>query len=90
MSILKTLEGCIGKVSPELIENKILYVELDKENYELFDSEISSEYILQEQKMPDIGKCKILTYLGYKVIIVNNKDRDKLDNFYIAFKTKIV
>jgi hypothetical protein len=80
----------------ELIENRILYIEVDKENYEEIDSEFSaivndpSVVILKDQKVADIGKCITLTYNGYNIIIVQDKNKNRMNSFYLAFKTTII
>jgi hypothetical protein len=96
MNIIKTLDRCLHMIPPELIENKVLYVEVDKENYEEIDTEVSaiisdpSVNILKEQKVADIGKCITLTYMGYQFIIVQDKNKSRQKSFYLAFKTTII
>jgi len=90
MSILKTLENCIKLIPLELVEDRIFYIELDKKNYDSIDDEINATYVLQEAKVPDMGKGKVLVYMGYRFVFVVNKDKTKTDDFYIAFKTKIL
>jgi hypothetical protein len=96
MNILKTLDRCMHMIPLELIENRILYIEVDKENYEEIDSEISaivndpSVVILKDQKVADIGKCITLTYNGYNIIIVQDKNKNRMNSFYLAFKTTII
>ena len=91
MGVLKTLESCIGKIDPELVEGGIFYIELDKDTYDGLDSEINAEFIIQQEaKVPDMGKSKVLTYLGRKFIMVVNKDKGRQESFYLSFKTKII
>jgi hypothetical protein len=96
MNILKTLDRCMHMIPLELIENRILYIEVDKENYEEIDSEIlaivndPSVVILKDQKVADIGKCITLTYNGYNIIIVQDKNKNRMNSFYLAFKTTII
>jgi len=96
MSILGTISGCIDILPGELVEGKILYIELDIENYDILQEEIAAAtpvdggIVLLEQRVDDIGKGLVLNFQrGYKVVIVSNKG-SRLDNFYIAFKTKII
>ena len=75
----------------ELIEDKVLYIELDRDNYKVIQEEIDAKYdLVAEQKVADIGKCLTMQFLEFKIIIALNKSKSKLDNFYIAFKTKII
>lgn len=95
MSILGTITTCINRIPPELIDEKILYAEVDQENYDGLDAEFAlvvndSNYIFKEQKVSDFGKCKIFMYSGYKIIVALDKNKIKQDKFYIAFKTKII
>ena len=90
MSILKTLENLIGLMPLELVKDGIFYIELDKKNYDSIDDEIDATYVIQEAKVPDIGKGKVLVFMGYKFIFVINKDKIGTESFYIAFKTKIL
>ena len=77
------------KISPEIIEGRTFYVELDKEGYDEIDKDVN--LLIQEQKVPDIGPCKVFVGPnGYKVIAVLNKDKAGGDSFYIAFRTKIL
>jgi hypothetical protein len=94
MGILGTLERCIHSIPSDLIEGKVVYIELDKDNYEVLEVEISlqvnAEFLLKETKVADIGKCIVLNYEGYKIVISVNIDKTKMGDFYFAFKTKII
>jgi dihydroneopterin aldolase len=94
MGILASIDRCVNQIPKDLVENKILYLELDKKNYELVQEEIEvvtgSDVKLIEQKVDDIGKSIVLNYNDYKIVIIVNKDKEGLDTFYVAFKTKIL
>ena len=93
MGILKVFEDCIGKINPELIKDRTIYIELDSQtNKEFKETELANlDCSTVESKIPDVGNASVVNFMGYKFIIVENKDvKTKMDDFYIAFKTKIV
>lgn len=96
MNILGTIDRCISMIPKELIEGNILYAELDKESYALIQEEVKSiekvdgGITLSEDRFVDFGKSLVIKFMDYKVIVVLNKDKPKADNFYLAFKTKII
>jgi hypothetical protein len=95
MSILSSIQDVLVRLPIDKVEGSIVFIELDSINYETVRNELDSMIvagmpILQESKVEDIGKCIRLNYIGYIVLITNNKDeKESLSNFYIAFKTKI-
>jgi len=96
MGILHTINDCINKIPQELIDNKVLYVEIDAESYENLDKEFSqitndqNFSILPEQKVPDMGKCIVFNYADYKIFITKGPMKSKQNDIYVAFKTKII
>lgn len=95
MSIIGTISNCIDRIPVDLIQDKIFYAEVDKENYDGIEEEFAkitndTNYSFKEEKVSDIGKCKVLVYKDYKVVITQSPIKVKLDNFYVAFKTRIV
>ena len=95
MGVLSTIDRAISAVQDDLIDGKIVYIELDKDNYELVQKEVENYKLaenisLEEKKVADIGKCLVLSYMDYKVIITVNNDKRKMEDFYFAFKTKII
>jgi len=83
-------------IPKELVENNILYAEVDKESYALVQEEVNNiikvdgGITLAEDRFVDFGKSLVIKFQDYKVIVVLNKDKPKADNFYLAFKTKII
>lgn len=95
MTILQTVDRCLNMIPKELINDKILYVEVDGESYEGLDGEFSKltsspDVLFVEQKIADIGKCKVFTFGEYKVIITSDKKKTRSSSFYVAFKTKVL
>lgn len=94
MGILLTIDRCLNMIPSELIENKIVFIELDKDSYESVQKEVKevmgSEIVLSEEKIADIGKCKVITFTHGKAYVVENKNVSKQGDFYFAFKTKII
>ena len=91
MGVLGTIDRCINMLPHELIEDKVLYIELDRDNYETMQEEVNAKYdFVAEQKVTDMGKCLTMLYREFKIVIVLNKNKSKLDNFYVAFKTKVI
>ena len=95
--ILTTLDRAISAIQThDLIEYKTVYIELDSKNYELITEEVETlldpknTISVEIQKSKNLGECKILTYLGYKIIITVNKNKENINDFYFAFKTKIL
>lgn len=86
----------------ELLENRTLYVELDKNNYSKLQEEcedkisfqlnegLPTQYSLTSEKVPDIGKSVVLTTMGFRIVCVLNEAKIRPDTFYIAFRTKII
>ena len=92
MGILKTLDMCIHKIQEDIIDSRIIFVELDRDRYKEVKEEVESMTTIssKEEKVSDIGACIILGYEGYRFMITENKGIGKSDLFYIAFKTKIL
>jgi len=97
MGILGTIDRCIHSVQVGLIEGGVVYIELDKENYEVFLKEVDEKVNYESEmsvdlkrKVADMGQCTVLNYMGYKIVVSVNKDKGKMENFYFAFKTKIL
>jgi hypothetical protein len=95
MGVLKTIEEIFGKIDFSIVKDDLLYLELDKENSKLLDEEIENysdqSIIIKQEKVKDMGTAKVLSYLGHRIIVVTDKNvKNKLDDFYVAFKTKIV
>lgn len=97
MNIIGTISSCIDRIPAEIIQDKVLYAEIDKESYDGIEEEFSKitndiNYIFKEEKVADIGKCKVLAYKDYKVIITQNPSKTNVmqSSFYLAFKTKII
>ena len=94
--ILSTLDRVLHSIQNDVIDSNVIYIELDKENYSLVQeevntiSEIGGASLAFKEKVTDVGKCLVLTYNEYKVIITVNKNKDKGDDFYFAFKTKVI
>lgn len=92
MGILITIDRAINMIPEELIENSIIFAEVDRDSYKEVDEEFSKIVndvnFIQEQKVPDIGKGKIFQRGNLKIIITENKNIGKSNSFYIAFKTK--
>jgi SPX domain protein involved in polyphosphate accumulation len=103
MGILGTIDRCLHGIQYDLIKDMIVYVELDRDNYKVVLEEVelkvqdltsvsnSSQLSVElNQKVKDFGKCTILNYMGYKIIISENDKKIKDECFYLAFKTKII
>jgi len=95
MNILQTIDICLQKISPDIIDRKVLYIEVDRDSYEGLDEEYgkiagNQDILFKEQKVADIGTCKVFNFRDFKVIITQDKNRSRGDNFYVAFKTKVL
>lgn len=104
MGILGTIVRCLGSIQTDLISDNILYIELDKTNFDKLKSEIDNqvsyqlslledaqpEFKFEKQHVPDMGKCEVLMCMGRKFVFVVNEKLDRADTFYLAFKTKII
>lgn len=85
-------------IPKELIEGDAIFVELDRESYNkvLMEVEelmkVSDKVSISEGSYPDISNVKtpIITLHEHKIVVVLNKDKYHGDNFYVAFKTKIL
>ena len=91
--MLSKLEKILGLLPWEVIENNVIYLELDETTYGEFIKEVEDKvdaFISAPVKEPDMGKCVRLTFNGRNLLVVSNKEaKVKLDTFYIAFKTKV-
>jgi hypothetical protein len=98
MNILGSIDKFLSVLPRGVIDENILYIELGKDNYELLEKEVSNlQHVIEDVKLEgkqvinDIGnRCSTLSYLGYKVIIVQNEDKKLDGKFYIAFKIKVL
>lgn len=98
MGILGTIDRCIHSVQSGLIEGNIVYIELDKDTYDTFLKEVDEKVNAMaeisttefKKQVADIGVCTVLSYMGYKIVVSVNKDKNKMDTFYFAFKTKVI
>jgi hypothetical protein len=88
MGVLATIEKVLELIPLELIENSVLYVELDQKSYDGVDSE--TQYV-QQSKVPDIGLSKVFSGPnGHKIICVLNKEAKSSESCYVAFRTKLI
>ncbi len=91
MSILATIENCIRLIPVELVNNRMFYIELPKVAYETVRQECEAKYELtSEANIVDLGKGYWMIYMGYKIVFVVNTKAPEAEDFYIAFKTKII
>ena len=92
MSILSSIDRCVSQIPVGLVTDKIFYVELGEDKLEEIKAEISAyaDMKLSEENIKDIGRGIVMFYNGYKIVLVPNKKKIGLSNFYIAFKTDIL
>lgn len=98
MNILGSIDKFLSVLPRGVIDEDILYIELGLDSYELLEKEVFNLHHVVEdiklegkQVIKDIGeKCSTLSYLGYKIIIVQNEGKRLDGKFYIAFKIKIL
>lgn len=98
MNILGSIDKFLSVLPRGVIDEDVLYIELGKDSYELLEKEVLNlQYVIEDVKLEgkqvvkDIGeKCSTLSYLGYKVIIVQNEGKKLDGKFYIAFKIKVL
>ncbi len=90
-----SIDKCLNSLSKDVVLENTVFIELDRENYEQLSLEVnnivSGNITLVEEKVDDFGKCKVLSFAqGYKVLIALNKDKGKAEDFYVAFKMRII
>jgi len=97
MNILGSIDRCLNIIPKIIIENSVVYVELDNDNYDIIQGELAiatkvpGGITLENEKFAeDIGKCMIVKMGDFRVIVTLNKNKSKQDNFYVAFKTRII
>ena len=100
MNILNKLEEIMGVLPWDKVETNTLFIELDEVTFEEFGKEIEARYNLGEKVAftekarkvdPDVGDALWVTFMGRNLVIASNKRaKEKLDTFYVAFKTKLV
>lgn len=98
MNILGSIDKFLSVLPRGVIDEDVLYVELGLDNYELLKKEVSNlESVVENIKLEDrqvvkgIGeRCSALTYMGYKIIVVQNEGKKLDGKFYIAFKIKVL
>ena len=95
MGVLLSIDRCLNTLPKDLLAENIIYIELDKEKYELLQTEITTytnvpDLKFIEQKVEDFGKCSVFTYNGYKIIVALGKSTKQTDTFYVAFRTKVI
>ena len=101
MGLLFSIDRCLNALPKDLLAENIVYIELDKDKYELLQTEITTHYDLVsvpiapdlkfiEQKVEDFGKCSVFTYNDYKIVVALGKGTKQTDTFYVAFRTKVL
>jgi len=99
MGILSTIDKVTNAVQSDVIDGKVVYIELDQDNFNLIKKEVedlltpenSTEVTFEfNKKVSDMGYCGILKINGWKVIVTINKDKKDSKDFYFAFKTKVI
>lgn len=96
MNILATIDRCMNMIPKELIDSNIIYIELDKENYSGIKEEVENlikidgGITLTDERRADIGKALVVSMSGYKIVIALNENKPKGEDFYLAFKTRIL
>ena len=96
MNILGTLDRCINMIPKELIENEVIYIELDQGSYKLILEEVDNlskvngSITIKEERVTDIGKAFVIGLGGYKIVVALDKNKVESSDFYFAFKTKII
>lgn len=98
MNILGTIDRCINMIPQDLIEGNILYVELDKQSYDMILGEVdalskvNNDITIKEERYADVSREKafVIGMDGYKIVVVLNKGKEVGVDFYISFKTKII
>lgn len=76
MNILGTIDRCLNVLPKSIIESEIVYVELDKDSYEIIQEELAIATkvpggitLENERYADDIGKCLVIKIGEYKVIV---------------------
>jgi hypothetical protein len=97
MGILLNINRCINSIPNDIIDDKTIYIEVDKKSYDLLQEEITTvtgatDLKFVEQLVEDMGTCSVFSFNGYTVIVALDSRIKKEDptNFYVAFKTKII
>jgi len=95
MGLLLSIDRCLNALPKDLLAENIVYIELDKDKYELLQTEITTytnvpDLKFIEQKVEDFGKCSVFTYNDYKIVVALGKGTKQTDTFYVAFRTKVL
>jgi len=95
MGLLFSIDRCLNALPKDLLAENIVYIELDKDKYELLQTEITTytnvpDLKFIEQKVEDFGKCSVFTYNDYKIVVALSKGTKQTDTFYVAFRTKVL
>jgi hypothetical protein len=97
MGVLSSIDRCLNTLPKDLLAEEVIYIELDKEKYDLLQTEITAYIGIEnslkflEQKIEDFGTCSVLTYNGYKIIVaLDSRIGKKNDTFYVAFRTQLI
>ena len=76
MGVLASINGCLNSIPKDIIDESTIYIEVDKETYDLMQQELTYTLAAEsikvedlkfiEQMVQDFGKCLVFMYMGIR------------------------